>query len=170
MLLENPVPIPPPASQETRSEPRIERTATGALRVVTARGATLARAVRCFPWSEPNRHISIRDSEGNELLYVDDPQRLDEASRHALEGALTTAGFVIDVTGVDAVVEDFEMRCLKVRTRHGPRSLQTALDAWPRRAPNGDVLLEDVAGDIYRIPPVEMLDRRSRRLLWALLD
>jgi len=170
MQLENQVPQPPPVTHETRSEPRIERTATGALRVVSARGATLARAVRCFPWSEPGHHISIRDNEGNELMYVDDPRRLDEASRHALEAALTTAGFVIDVTGVDAIVEEVEMRCLKVRTRHGPRSLQTALDAWPRRAPNGDVLLEDIAGDIYRIPPVEKLDRRSRRLLWALLD
>jgi Domain of unknown function (DUF1854) len=170
MQLENQVPLPPSPGHETRSEPRIERTITGALRIVTARGATLARALRCFPWSEPNRHISIRDTEGNELLYVEDLARLDEGSRRALEGALTTAGFVIDVTGVDAVVEDFEMRCLKVQTRHGPRSLQTALDAWPRRAPNGEVLLVDIAGDIYRIPPMEMLDRRSRRLLWALLD
>lgn len=169
MLLENQSPIPSPEKRETALL-RIERTMTGALRVVTLGGATLARAVRCFPWSEPDHHISLRDSEGNEILYVEDPRRLDEASRRALEGALTTAGFVIDVTAVDAVVEDFEMRCLKVRTRHGPRSLQTALDAWPRRAPNGEVLLEDIAGDIYRIPPVEALDRRSRRLLWALLD
>ncbi len=170
MQLENHVVLAPTEKHEVRSEPRIERTATGALRVVTARGPMLARAVRCFPWSEPSRHISIRDNEGTELLYVDDPQRLDEASRRALEVALTAAGFVIDVTGVESVVEDFEMRCFKVRTPHGPRSLQTALDAWPRIAPNGEVLLEDIAGDIYRIPPVEKLDRRSRRLLWALLD
>jgi len=170
MLLDDRVPMPSPDPPESQAEPRIERTSTGALRIVSAGVATLARAVRCFPWSEPGRHISIRDAEGNELLYVDDPDRLDEASRRALDGALTTAGFVIDVTAVDAIVEDFEMRCLKVRTRHGPRSLQTALDAWPRRAPNGEVLLQDIAGDIYRIPPVEVLDRRSRRLLWALLD
>jgi len=170
MQLENQVSLPTVEKHETRSEPRIERTATGALRIVTARGPTLARAVRCFPWSERTRHISIRDNEENELLYVDDLQSLDEDSRRALEGALTTAGFVIDVIGVESVVEDFEMRCFKVRTPHGPRSLQTALDAWPRVAPNGEVLLEDVAGDIYRIPPVEKLDRRSRRLLWALLD
>src|SRR5262249_8696438 len=99
MQLDNQVHEPPQVHPEPRSESRIERTATGALRVVTARGATLARAVRCFPWSEPRRHISIRDSEGNELLYVDDPRRLDESSRQALESALTTAGFVIDVTG-----------------------------------------------------------------------
>jgi hypothetical protein len=170
MQLENQVPPPQPISHEARPETRIERTATGALRVVTARGATLAKAVRCFPWSEPHHHVSIRDQEGNELLYVEDPKGLDESSRRALEEALTAVGFVIDVTSVDSVVEDFEMRCLQVRTRQGPRKLQTALDAWPRRAPNGEVLLEDIGGDIYRIPPLEKLDRRSRRLLWSLID
>jgi hypothetical protein len=170
MQLDNQVPPPQPIAHETRSEPRIERTGAGALRVMTARGPILARAVRCFPWSEPDHYISIRDNEGNELLYVEDLQGLDESSRRALRDALTAVGFVIDVIGVDSVVEDFEMRCLEVRTKHGPRKLQTALDAWPRRAPNGEVLLEDIAGDIYRIPPLETLDRRSRRLLWALID
>jgi hypothetical protein len=170
MQLDNQVSPPQPVAHATHAEPRIERTATGALRVVTSRGATLAKAVRCFPWSEPNHHVSIRDAEGNELLYVDDPKHLDESSRRALEEALTAVGFVIDVTGVDSVVEDFEMRCLEVRTKHGRRKLQTALDAWPRTAPNGEVLLEDIAGDIYRVPPLDTLDRRSQRLLWALID
>jgi hypothetical protein len=155
---------------DAKVAPCIERTATGALSVVLPRGAVLVRAVRCFPWSEPKRHVSLRDHQGNEVLYVEDPERLDRESCRALLGALTTAGFVIDVTGVDSVSEDFEVRCLKVRTRQGPRSLQTALDAWPRRAPNGDVLLEDIAGDIYRFPPLDTLDDKSRRLLWPLID
>ena len=62
------------------------------------------------------------------------------------------------MTAIDGLEEDFEIRRFKVLTRQGPRSFQTALDAWPREAPSGGLLLEDVAGDLYRIPPPEELD------------
>jgi hypothetical protein len=58
----------------------------------------------------------------------------------------------------------------KVRTRQGQRSFQTALDAWPRESPDGALLVEDVGGDLYRLPPAEELDAKSRKRVWAFLD
>ncbi|HZI27169.1 MAG TPA: DUF1854 domain-containing protein, partial [Gemmatimonadaceae bacterium] len=43
---------------------------------------------QCFPWSEPIRHISLRDSDDKEVALVEEPSSLDAESRQALELAL----------------------------------------------------------------------------------
>jgi hypothetical protein len=126
--------------------------------------------MRCFPWSEASRYVSLRNSEDEEVELVRDPAKLDDRSRRALAQALVEAGSVLEIEGIDAIDDDFEIRCWKVRTRQGTRSFQTALDAWPRKAPGGGLLIEDVAGDLFSIPVPERLDRSSRHLLWAFID
>ncbi|HKN69060.1 MAG TPA: DUF1854 domain-containing protein [Gemmatimonadaceae bacterium] len=141
----------------------------GRLIAHTARGAVPVRVRQCFPWSEPQRHLSLRDSEDKEIALVDDPASLGPASREALERALAEAGFVLEVTRVVSIEEEVEIRQWEVETRHGPRSFQTHLDDWPRALPNGGLLIRDVAGDLYRLMVTE-LDKKSRELLWAFVD
>src|SRR5206468_9692241 len=38
---------------------------------------------RCFPWSEPARHLSLRDTDEEEFAFVRDPADLDQRSRAA---------------------------------------------------------------------------------------
>jgi hypothetical protein len=128
------------------------------------------RVRQCFPWSEPRRHLSIRDHEEREVALVEDPAMLDPESRDALERALVEAGFVLAVTRVLAINEEVEIRQWKVETEHGTRTFQTHLDAWPRELPEGELLIRDVAGDLYRLPAPSTLDERSRELLWAFVD
>jgi hypothetical protein len=141
----------------------------GRLMAVTERGSIAVRVRQCFPWSEPHRHLSLRDGEDREVLYVDDPAALTEASRDALERAVAEAGFVLEVTRVLSIDEEVEIRQWSVETRHGARSFQTHLDDWPRVLPNGAILIRDVGGDLYRIVVTEM-DKHSRELLWAFVD
>lgn len=146
------------------------RTSTdGRLLAMMQSGAIAVRVRQCFPWSEPHRHLSLRDSEDREVMYVDDPAALAETSRHALERAVAEAGFVLEVTRVVSIEEEVEIRQWTVETRHGERSFQTHLDDWPRVLPNGAILIRDVGGDLYRIVVPEM-DRGSRELLWAFVD
>jgi uncharacterized protein DUF1854 len=128
------------------------------------------RLRQCFPWSEPGRHISLRDDADDEVALVDDPAALPRESRRALERALAEAGFVLEVTRVLEVEEEVEIRQWMVETKHGRRSFQTHLDDWPRVLPMGGLLIRDVAGDLYRLPAPEALDGRSRELLWAFVD
>jgi hypothetical protein len=128
------------------------------------------RLRQCFPWSEPGRHVSLRDDEDEEVALVEDPATLAPESRRALERAVAEAGFVLDVTRVVDVEEEVEIRQWTVETRHGRRSFQTHLDDWPRVLPMGGLLIRDVAGDLYRLPAPETLDARSRELLWAFVD
>lgn len=128
------------------------------------------RLRQCFPWSEPDRHLSLRDNEDNEVALVDDPASLGPESRRALEQALAEAGFVLDVVRVLSIEEEVEIRQWQVETRHGPRAFQTHLDDWPRLLPEGGLLIRDVAGDLYRVAAPGDLDKKSRELLWAFVD
>jgi len=125
---------------------------------------------RCFPWSEPARYLSLRDSEEEEFAVVRDPADLDARSRAALEMALAVAGFVFDVTRLLEIDEEVEIRHWRVETRQGPRTFQTRLDDWPRTLPHGGLLIRDLAGDLYHLGAPAQLDRQSRDLLWAFVD
>jgi len=149
----------------------LRATPDGRLVAAVGDGAPVpVRLRQCFPWSEPHRHLSLRDREDREVALVEDPAALADAeSRRALEQALAEAGFVLEVTRVLAIEEEVEIRHWRVETRHGARSFQTHLDDWPRALPLGGLLIRDVAGDLYRLDPPGM-DARSRELLWAFVD
>ena len=46
------------------------------------------RPARCFPWSVPDCYISLRDSEGREIVLLESLSQLDAASlRRSRESA-----------------------------------------------------------------------------------
>ena len=157
-------------TQETTPELVLRSGADGRL-VAMVDGAPVAVRLRqCFPWSEPDRHLSLRDNEDNEIALVRDPSDLDPESRDALERAVAEAGFVLEVTRVVSIEEEVEIRQWVVETRQGGRSFQTHLDDWPRALPSGGLLIRDVGGDLYRLAAPDEMDRKSRELLWAFVD
>jgi uncharacterized protein DUF1854 len=125
---------------------------------------------RCFPWSHPERFLSLRDEEDREFAHVVDPAALEPASRAALAAALVAAGFVFSVTRVLEIEEEVEIRYWRVETRQGPRTFATRLDDWPRSLPGGGLLIRDVAGDLYHLAEPAAMDKHSRGLLWAFVD
>ncbi len=148
----------------------LQARADGRLWLLQGGKATPVQPVRCFPWSEPDQHISLRDAEGEEHGYVQELRALDADSRAALEHALRRAGLVLEVLAIDDIDEDQEMRCYAVQTRQGPRRFQTRLETWPRPVPGGGLLIEDVAGDLFLIAQPNALDAASRRRLWPYVD
>lgn len=168
-------PSSPYASPPVRPRPdpaplSLERRRDGRLWALLAERAVPVKLRRCFPWTAPERYISLQTEDDLELALISDPQTLSAASQAALSQALSEAGFVFLIRRVYSVKEDFELRCFEVETPQGKRSFQTALDAWPRETPEGGLVIEDVAGDVFRIEDPESLDARSRELLWELVD
>ena len=127
-------------------------------------------AQRCFPWSAPGQFISLRSADGKEFALVIDPADLSAAAREVLERALAEAGFIFQVHAVLAIEEEIELRHWHVQTSQGSRRFQTRLDDWPRRLPDGGLLIRDVTGDLYRLEAPGEMDRKSRALLWAFVD
>lgn len=155
---------------ESRSALEIRSAGGGRLIAIVDGEAVAVRLRQCFPWSEPQRYLSLRDDDDEEVALVEDPATLPTESRQALEQALAEAGFVLEVTRVLSIDEEVEIRQWKVETKHGPRSFQTHLDDWPRALPKGGLLIRDVAGDLYLLASPREMDRRSRELLWAFVD
>ena len=158
----------PPMAQADRIE--LRNAGDGRLLAIVDGEPVAVRLRQCFPWSEPGRHLSLRDDADREVALVEDPAMLAPESRRALELALAEAGFVLEVTRVLAIEEEVEIRQWSVETRHGKRLFQTHLDAWPRTLPMGGLLIRDVAGDLYRLAAPREMDRVSRDLLWAFVD
>ena len=154
----------------TESELSLRISPDGRLLARLGGRSVTVRLRQCFPWSEPGRHVSLRDDGDDEVALVDDPASLPPESRRALQRALAEAGFVLEVTRVLEIEEEVEIRQWTVDTKHGKRSFQTHLDDWPRVLPMGGLLIRDVAGDLYRLPAPQTLDARSRELLWAFVD
>jgi hypothetical protein len=148
----------------------LERRLDGKLWLIESGRAAPVNVVRCFPWSEAGRFLSLRDAEGAERGFVSSLDELDAASRAALEAGLVRSSFVLDIVRVHAIDEDFELRSFVVETAQGPRRFQTPLDGWPRELEDGGLVLEDVQGDLYRVEAPNALDARSRSLLRAFID
>jgi len=155
---------------EEEAELRLERRTDGQLWAVLGQYGTPVWVKRCFPWTAPQRFVSLRNQDEEEVALVQTLDELDDDSRRALELSLAEAGFVLEIDGVVRVDDEIEIRTFHVRTRQGPRSFQTLRDEWPRPMPDGGILLRDVAGDLYLVRDPKGLDRTSRDRLWALLD
>jgi hypothetical protein len=148
----------------------LERGPDGRLQAQLGGEVRVVRVQRCFPWSEPGHFISLRDADDEEFALVTDPAELSSATRAVLEDALAEAGFIFDMKAVLELEEEVELRNWRVNTTQGPRRFQTRLDDWPRKLPDGGLLIRDVTGDFYRVNDPARLDRKSRALLWAFVD
>jgi hypothetical protein len=155
---------------EGATELMLRNAGDGRLFAIVDGEAVAVRLRQCFPWSEPHRHLSLRDEDDEEVALVEDPATLAPESRRALEQGLADAGFVLEVVRVLSIDEEVEIRQWKVETKHGPRSFQTHLDDWPRTLPLGGLLIRDVGGDLYLLAAPGEMDRRSKELLWAFVD
>lgn len=117
----------------------------------------------CFPWTNPGGHFSIRDAEGKETALV----RTEAEAPPALAPALAQARLTLDLTAIEAVESDFQLRIWRVQTDRGPRSFVTQEDEGTTTLEDGTVLIRDLGGDVYRVPHPARLDPKSAKLLWA---
>ena len=158
------------ARSMTEAQLTLRHAGDGRLVAYVGERAVDVKLRQAFPWSEPERYLSLRDAGDREVAFIGDPASLDGESRQALERALEEAAFVLRVTRVVDIDEEVEIRQWTVETAHGRRLFQTHQDDWPRVLPDRGLLIRDVAGDLYRLPDPALLDRGSRDLLWAFVD
>ena len=155
---------------EEQEKLKLERRADGQLWAASNGDERAVRVHRCFPWSEPGRYLSLRDTENEEFALVRSLDDLEPTSRSVLRDAIAEAGFVLEVERIMEVEEEIEIRTWKVETRQGQRSFQTRLDDWPMDVPGGGIVIRDVAGDLYHVADPADLDAKSRTWLWAFVD
>ena len=120
---------------------------------------------QCFPWSQPGEFISLRDKDDNEVFLIEKISDLESETRVLIEEELAFSQFVLNVERIEKIEEDVELRRYSVQTSQGVRVFQTKLEDWPEVLNNGVILIEDLAGDLFRIDNYKELDSHSQKEL-----
>jgi hypothetical protein len=119
-----------------------------------------------FPWSMPGEFLSLRDIDDNEVLLIESLEKdLDEDVKELLKAELTNSQFVLRIKEIEKIEEDVELRRFFVKTDQGKRQFQTKLEQWPEVLSDNVILIEDLAGDLFRIDNWKELDQLSRKHL-----
>jgi hypothetical protein len=127
------------------------------------------RLRRAFPWSAPDRYVSVRDAEGKELLLIDSLEPLDVGRRTVIERALGDASFVPRITSVEDVDVRFGYQQWKVTTDRGPAEFRVQEREDIRFMPDGRFRIKDADGTVYELIKLDELDESSRRAVEPLI-
>ena len=121
--------------------------------------------IRGFPIGEPARFVSIVDSYGHEIAFVDDLVKLPPATRAVLERELNLREFVPVITKIMAISGDGSAGDWEVETNHGKTRFRLEDEEDIRRIAPHQALVTDSAGVRYLIADTRTLEPSSRRLL-----
>jgi hypothetical protein len=127
------------------------------------------RIRRSFPWSNPDRHVSIRNSEGKEVLLIEDLEAIAEDQRKLIQQYLNKWAFIPKITRVIDVDIRFGFQAWKVETDRGPAEFRVQEREDIRFLGDGRFSIKDVDGCVYELPPLDQLDEKSRRAVEVLV-
>src|ERR1019366_4315956 len=121
------------------------------------------RVRRVFPLSHDDRYISIRTSEGKELLLVEDLKSLDAPTLALVVEMLASTSFVPQIQRVEDVDVRFGYQQWKVQTDRGPAEFRVQEREDIRFLPDGRFRIKDADGNVYEMPSLARLDEASRK-------
>jgi len=121
--------------------------------------------VRAFPLSDPHHWLSFCDSQGRELLIVEDPQELSSDTRAVVEAALASREFLPTIQRITHVSGTSEPCEWQVETDRGPSKFVLKSEDDVRRVGPHRALITDADGVRYLVADSRRLDTYSRRTL-----
>lgn len=159
----------PPTDGSRHTTPpgwRLERRPHGRVDLVAADGTVHADVdvVRAFPLSAPDGAVAIVAPDGAELVWVESLERTPEPLRGLILAELSAREFLPVIARIEAI-SDTDPAEWSVVTDRGPRRFAVSGPDDVERLPDSSALVVDTSGVRYRIPSIDALDDRSRRLL-----
>ena len=127
------------------------------------------RLRRSFPWTNPQQFISVRTSDGKELLLIEEVAGLDAAQRQLIEDYLGNVVFIPKITRIDEIDVRFGYQQWKVQTDRGPIEFRVQEREDIRFLSDGRFNVRDADGNIYELPRLTALDDHSQRALAPLV-
>src|SRR4051812_45864494 len=127
------------------------------------------RLRRAFPWSMKDRFISIRSSEGKELVLIESLDDLAPELRENILRWLDQHSFIPKITRVRELDVRFGYQQWKVDTDRGPAEFRVQEREDVRFLHDGRFSVKDADGNVYELTSLEKLDDASRRAVEALL-
>jgi hypothetical protein len=121
--------------------------------------------VRGFPISEPDYGVSICDSAGRELLWIERLGDLPSEPREMLRMDLARREFMPLLQRIVRISTNAEPCEWEVETDRGRTSFVLRSDEDVRRLDDSRAMVTDANGVSYLIPDLASLDAGSRRYL-----
>lgn len=145
----------------------LQRTASGRLVFIDAGGQQHPGVVpvRAFPLAAPDEGISLVNTEGHEVAWVENLQALPADARTLLEEELALRDFVPEVTRLKSVSTFATPSVWTVETDRGETSFVLKGEEDIRRLGRTGLLIAGSQGVQYSVKDMTALDRGSRRLL-----
>jgi len=128
------------------------------------------QVIRMFPLSEPERYLSVRSNDKQEIGLIPRVADLDTENRRVVLQELDRRYLMPVVKRVLDVRERFGIAEWEVETNRGRRTFtmrnmhENIIQISPARC-----LLNDVDGNRYDVPDLRQLDAASRAYLWRYL-
>ena len=121
---------------------------------------------RMFPITGLTKYIALMDSEGNEIAVIRDINDLLPESREVVENCLREYYMIPRITKFIKMSERFKIWMWTAETDKGIctfeiRNHLTAI----KPLYDGRVLIKDANDNRYEIPDVNVLDRKSKKLI-----
>ena len=127
------------------------------------------RLARAFPHSNPDQFVSLMDELGHEIGIIENPKKLDDASRYLLEAELKAIYFVPTISAITSVVSKGTGSQWTVDTDDGEYTFRImGRDALKGNEPPA-IEIMDENGKRYKIDNYWELDAESRDLTSELL-
>ncbi len=127
------------------------------------------RIRRAFPWSNAFQFVSIRSSDGKELMLIDDVAALPPAARQTIESYLAGTVRIPRIESIVAIDVRFGFQEWQVNTDRGPVNFRVQEREDIRFLPDGRYAIRDADGNIYELRALADLDDHSRRALEPLI-
>lgn len=146
---------------------QLERNAFGRLVLIDASGTRHEGVVpvRAFPLAAPDEGLSLVDSDGHELAWIERLADLPEATRDLLNEQLSQRDFVPVIKRLTGVSTFSTPSIWTVETDRGDTQFVLKGEEDIRRLAGADLQIVDSHGIHYLIRDRWSLDRASRRLL-----
>ncbi len=119
---------------------------------------------RCFPFDEPETHISVTDCEQQEIGMIRDLQELSEESQAACRLELSRKYFTRVILSIEKIKEHYGFTHWDVTTKTGKVSFSVQ-DTYRSitKITVDHLLINDVDGNVYEILSVDALPKKSYR-------
>lgn len=141
---------------------RLRREDDGIQILIDGKGHTVDRIARAFPRSDPDHYVCFIDPGGHEIGMLEDPSKLDAASRDLLIGELKAIYFVPTILEIRSVGRQGTRSLWEVLTDDGELSFTLqSTDALDGSDPPS-ISIRDDNGKHYKIEDYWDLDKDSR--------
>ena len=124
-----------------------------------------AKVARCFPWSLPERFVSIVDADGKEIAMLETLDGLDEHTRNTLAEQLAERIFNPVIRRVADHKHEFGITSITAETDRGTVTFEVRSRDDVRTLSATRALFRDADGNVYELPDLTQLDPASRKHL-----